>query len=247
MLADWIFGPETTTHGFGTTRLRSLVLDVDTLLDAQTLLNYKMPRSPLGARFSVQPEIGSTDMSRDISGDDVRSLGQYERRRLILSISQEDADGGTDQVIVYFGTANPSVFADKEVSAARDAVVRLLLGEGRPRVIWSNFARLLPLLPALGLAGLFAWAEATTHMVLAVHALGWFVVLLAGIYGVRRLIVLRRSPMAAPGHFIRPESRADTAARRADEKKNLKVALITAPITLAGGFALAVALGLIGF
>lgn len=64
-------------------------------------------------------------------------------------------------------------------------------------------------------------------MVPALHFLGWFAVLLVGIYGVRAYLVMNRVPAPVPGHLIRPESRADTAARRADTKRDFRVAILT--------------------
>lgn len=228
MALDWLYGPRTAKQdAYGSVTLRSLVLDVDTLLDVQATMNRRMPRSALGARFTVSPEPDVPAAGRDVTPDELRAMGQYERRRLTLAITEEDEDGGTHQIIASFHSGTPSVYADRPFWPARDEIARHLLAEGHPRVVWSNLVRLLPLLPGLVLVGLFIWAEATTHMVPAIHFLGWFVVLLAGVYGVRALVVSGRQPTAPIGHVIRPESRSDTAARRADTKRDFKVALWT--------------------
>lgn len=227
MALDWLYGPKVTNDVHGYAKLRSLVLDVDTLLDAQALLNRSMPHSALGARFSVQPEGSTGAPARYVRGEDLRGLGQYDRRRLMLDIKTEDEDGGVHQVIVHFTTDTPLIYADRAYWPVRDEVARRLLGEGKPRVIWSNLARLLPIAPSVVLAGLVVWAEATTEMVPALHALGWFSVLLAGIYGIKAFRVATRSPAAVLGHFIRNESRADTRSRRADTRRDLKVIVLT--------------------
>jgi hypothetical protein len=225
---NWLYGPRTREDPHGYVYLRSLRLDVDTLLDAKDLLNRRLPGSAVGARFELAPDDPSSGrMSRDIPPEDLAGLGQYERRRLTLQIQEDNDNAQPSQVIVSFRTGYPSIWADVAHYSTRDEVARLLLGEGQPLVVRGRLARLATLFPTMLLAGLFIWAEATAHMQPAFHALGWAVVTLVGFYGVRQYLRESRQEPKVPGHLIRPESRADTAARRADTRRDLKVGFWT--------------------
>lgn len=221
-LWNWLYGPTIQRfHGQpdGPVRVRSVVLDMDTVIEIGAILKQWASTEP---RFVVDG--GGQYLNGEVPVAELNSLAAEDRARLTVSVTRPD---GITGVVTFH--SNPIVnVTSPEV---RDKIVEKLLNN-RPRVKWKLVARLVPLVLPLTLATLWIWLEAVQPMPAPAHALGW--VLIAGVLiAVARPMYTRRGDtIIGPGHRIRMESRAQTVARRADERKNVKVATITTLVTV---------------
>lgn len=243
MLSDVLFGPRIMERGLDgleayAMRTRSLTLDMESLIECAVILDRRV--GP--ARFVVDDPQGELNVDRG----DLAGLAQAARKTLRIVVDIREEVFSTAGTVTFYANQAPGIFFPENYAFLRHQIATHFLDRGTPRVAWLRLARYLTFLPFLGLLAAWIVSVASTEIPAPVAVFGWLIVassFVLGIVGFRRLHLLRNR---YPGHRIRQESRAATAARRADEKKNLKVALITAPITLAVGFVLAVALGLIG-
>lgn len=225
----------------GVTRMRGLVLDLDTVLEVATLFDRRFGGRAI---FYVKTPNGE----RTVSRENLTSLGAVDRGTLRLVSEVDETPTATTSVSVdFYAHEPPGIFLHTDVWADFAAqVADFMVARGTPRIAWWRLVPLAPMALALGLVASWIAAEATTPMNAALHVFGWLLIasaLTLSVIGYRALMKLTAGRQ--PGHRIRMESRAETAARRADEKKNLKVAAITAPITLAGGVLLAALLGIL--
>lgn len=226
---DWLFGPTTQYYprgdgADGPVRVRSVTLDMDTVIEIGAMLKEWAGAEPA---YSVT-RTGSAYSERPIPEDELHRLPVEDRATLIVRVHRQfpGDEPPLSGSVTFHG--NPTVNVGS--AEVRDRIVAKLL-RNPPRIKWRLVARLLPLLLPTVLIGLWAWVEAVQPMPFPGHAVGW-VAFGSLFYKTARTIYRRRNAtLIGPGHRIRMESRAQTIARRADEKKNLKVAFITAVIT----------------
>jgi hypothetical protein len=222
---NWLYGPKVerfSREPDGPVRVRSVVLDMDTVIEIGAILKQWASTDP---KFIVDG--GGHYTNGEVPVTELNSLAAEDRVRLTVSVNRPDLIPPVSGTVTFHG--NPTVnVTSPEV---RDKIVEKL-HNNRPRIKWKLVARLVPLILPLALAALWIWLEAVQPMPVPAHALGW--VLIAGLLVavVRPIYDRRRDTILGPGHRIRMESRAQTVARRADEKKNVKVAAITTLVTV---------------
>lgn len=251
MALDWLYGPKIElqdAHFTDVLYTRSLTLDMDTVIELAETLDRNVPGEKAAYFEVTRPPTtpGPNWVVRGVERGELRALSALDRTRLTLrkNIVEEDVSLSLGDVMVNFSQNEPTVYAPARFHPVREQLVEILLANGAPRVQWRRVALRAPYLPVVILAALFVWLELTTTLPAPVHALGWVALVTLAVHAETRVQAAARLAIRRPGHRIRMESRADTAARRADERKNLKVALITAPVTLVVGAAVAVLSGL---
>lgn len=178
----------------------------------------------------------STGQSRVIPPSELPALGPHDRARMTLT-KQLIVDGYANPMInvSFYRGQTPTVSGPP---AAQEVALKHLLERGRPRVNWYIVAGALPLVVVFGLAGLWVWVALTAHLTVAGQVLGAAVTLVVVAGGLRRYRARDTSTTRAPGHLIPLESRARTAERRADGRRDLRVILLSSPVTLLAGFLL---------
>jgi hypothetical protein len=222
---NWLYGPKVDRfpgQPDGSVRVRSVVLDMDTVVEIGAILKQWAGADP---RFTLDGH--GQYGNREVSQAELNSLPAEDRARLTVSVNRPDVLPPIGGSVTFH--ANPRVVVS--VPEVRDAIVEKL-HNNPPRIKWKLVARLVPLVLPLVLTALWIWLEAVQPMPAPAHALGW--VLIAGVLiaVARPIYKRRRDTILGPGHRIRMESRAQTVARRADEKKNVKVAAITTVVTV---------------
>ena len=222
---NWLYGPKVERfpgQPDGPVRVRSVVLDMDTVVEVGAILKQWAGVDP---RFIVEGSWQYTNGEVPVA--ELNSLAAEDRLRLTVSVNRPDMSPPLSGSVTFH--SNPMVVVSSP--EVRDRIVEKL-HHNRPRIKWKLVVRLVPLALPLVLTALWIWLEAVQPMPAPAHALGW--VLLAGVLMAvaRPIYRRRRDTILGPGHRIRMESRAQTVARRADEKKNVKVAAITTLITV---------------
>jgi hypothetical protein len=251
---DWLYGARRSGG-----RLRSLVLDVETLPDLAAEVRRYIDRAFDSAPYPVlSGPVPPEDVSavtfavrdRQVSEAELAELDEVDRNQLQLCVNRTlyaaALDGrGAPLVGINFSLDSESATIDVDVygfggyqEGHRANVLQLathhlyLRGVARPR--WASVAALFWFLP-LGLVSaswLWLWAELplAAHLLLTGVAVSVFLVCLERFRG-----VLARMPQH--GSFVyRGESRKQTYARRADRKRDLWVALYAVVGTLLVGF-----------
>lgn len=223
---NWLYGPKVERFPRqgpeGPVRVRSVVLDMDTVIEIGAML--KRWSGGIDPTFTL---VGGGEYGdRTVAESDLNSLPAEDRARLMVRVIGQ-GDAPLDGFVTFH--SNPVVNVPSET--VRDKIVEKLLNN-RPRVKRALVTRLIPLLLPLALTGLWIWLEVVQPMPAPAHAIGW--VVLAGLLVAiaKPIYARRRTTVLGPGHRIRMESRAQTIARRADEKKNVKVAAITTLVTV---------------
>jgi hypothetical protein len=242
MLGDLVYGPRIAEGGWdgamlNTVFYRALTLDMESLVECAVLLDRRYGPSA----FYIQDAHGE----REIPREELHRLAAADRRRLRLISVQNGEYGAGAFDVTFYDKQVPGIYSAEPYGALRLEVAQHFLDRGVARVNWWRVSRFLTFMPFVLLLTSWIVATSTASLSAAVAVFGWVIVASAFVFGVIGYRSLRPWLRRSPGHLIRMESRADTAARRADEKKNLKVALITAPVTLAVGTALAAILGLL--
>ncbi|MDM7886555.1 hypothetical protein QUG92_15700 [Curtobacterium sp. RHCKG23] len=225
-VGNWLYGPKVERFPRqgpdGSVRVRSVVLDMDTVIEIGAILK----RWSGGTDPTFTLVSGGEYGDRTVAESDLNALPAEDRARLMVRvIGQEEAS--MDGLVTFH--SNPMVSVPS--ATVRDKIVEKLLNN-RPRIKWALVTRLVPLALPLALVGLWIWLEVVQAMPAPAHAIGW--VFLAGLFVAvaKPIYARRRTTVLGPGHRIRMESRAQTIARRADEKKNVKVAAITTVVTV---------------
>jgi len=224
---NWHYGPKVERHPRqgpdAPVRVRSVVLDMDTVIEIGAILK----RWSGGTDPTFTLNGGGEYGDREVSEAELNALPAEDRARLMVRINRPEATPPINGYVTFHN--NPGVNVPDAV--VRDKIVEKLL-RNRPRVKRKLVARLVPLTLPLSLIALWIWLEAVQPLPAPAHAIGWLFLAGMAIATGRPIYVRRRETVLGPGHRIRMESRAQTIARRADEKKNVKVAAITTVITV---------------
>lgn len=241
-LWNWLFGPPTYELEPGEVRtalgMRSLVLDLETVVEASAIASRGISARTIYMLTDVAPF-----EERLIGEADLAGLSPADRKRLVVSFRDGFADATGE---ISFGddpTVRISPSPGTTQGGVQNEVARKLLENGRPQVHWKRLRRTLVFLPVLAFLAVWVWLERVQAMPLPGHVFGWLVVALAFTLSVAAYARLNRNRPRVPPHRIRMESRADTAARRADMHKDVKVAAITAPVAIAVALIIAILTG----
>ncbi len=225
---NWLYGPKVERFPSqgpdGAVRVRSVVLDMDTVVEIGAILKEWVGGDD-EPTFTING--GGLYGDRDVAESELNSLSAEDRARLVVRVNRSDLIPPRAGLVTFH--SNPVVTVTS--AEVRDKIVEKLL-HNRPRAKVGLVKRLVPLLLPLLLIGLWIWLEAVQPMPAPAHAIGWVLLLGLLVAVVRPLYVRRQEIPIGPGHRIRMESRAQTVARRADEKKNVKVAAITTIVTV---------------
>ncbi|RDV44587.1 hypothetical protein DOE76_12600 [Leifsonia sp. ku-ls] len=233
--------------------MRALVLDVEALPELASLFEehletygFTAPDGGWKREYFTRQLIGG--MLRTVPEDELADQSASVKSELSLFIR---VDGGGGVSASFDSSARPSISVSLPRPNMTDAIIKIqeaaaehLYASGTPRVQWSRLASWLPMVPWAALAASAVWLQASAPPTVAGSLFVWLTTAFAFGGAVALSLHLKRVRRDRwAGHRIRLESRKETYARRADTHKNIKVALITAPITLVGGILLAAALG----
>jgi hypothetical protein len=259
---DWLYGPRRSGY------VRGQVLDVESLIEfadavqdrfdkafdeAQPWSGYNAPPSDGVQRTETQKERLFYVGDREIPEDKLSDLHVVDRNQLRLFVSQKRVEQkeliGLLSVEIFSPQARVVVdyggqqFATSPWSVVGDLTTfaeKYFEEHGDVRVFWDRFQDLRHLVP-LALVLLSAvWLVVSTPMPVPGYVLVATLVVIVGVDGVRRFRVARDrwQGQPGPGFIYRGESRKATEARRADHKRDRRVALY--------GFGSGLALALIG-
>jgi hypothetical protein len=235
MNLNWLYGPP----------LRSYALDTDTVLELVERARSAFPDMRVNLLVN---HAGAEPYA--ISDDDMREISSGDRTRLSIVGRQYGDDKRHIQSIhVELGRDRlPSIQLTPENETVKTDLIRILSDSGRPLV---RFPKLLPFTAAIPLVLMTAawfWLQLTTVLPLAGITVGWIALFFA--FSVTRTryrhAKARHDHVALRhGHRIRNETRLEMYARRADSHRDLKVAALSAVLTLAVSIAGALLLNLL--
>jgi hypothetical protein len=230
--------------------LRSVLIDLEGLLEAVSLAD--LPGHTRNVTYSVQ---GGRHPRRILEAD-LAGLGPTDRQNLSVHIELEQrrTDGSVANAVsvaINFRRGEATaVRALKIVGPDRPSrqfpqltipVVAALLKDGTPLVPWRQHAPHLVMLPVLLMVGCWIALLRSYEFLPPAVLLGWTALLSVGVGAVAIDRYLAKQVAGqVPGVRIREESRAKTASRRADSKRDLKVIVLTAVFTILGGVILAI-------
>lgn len=249
MIADFLFGPRVGPTATRTNAMRPLVLDIDSVTDIAREIERRMAgilnvstdyaRSRWTTRNGeIQETALATSSAADRAHLRLRVTATKPTQNGAGQPATADLEFGAKQIPIVDVTF-PLDYPNADLPL-RDAIVTYLIDLGTPRF---NLRRLYALLPiALVVAALvaFIWTLTTTNPPIPVQAFGWIGIVTIAVVGYQALKSIRSHVEKHPiGHRIRDESRAETYSRRADSKRDLKIAAITGIVALATGYAAA--------
>ena len=249
---DWLFGPalvrseghiDSIDHR--PVKIRSVELDIETVLEVVELLNREFEGEPTIIRL----ERSTTDglAWRDITAEEVLTLNLLERQRIHLHKHAGSESLMNPQADVSFVTGAPTVTVDPFSLKVRAEIIEMVLANGQARPLWRPLGRkAVAALPAVVLGGLFAWTATDQDLALAPSLLGVAAVIFVAALCIRLAPQVHPYAEKSPGHRIREESRERTQARRADGKRDRKLAALSGSIGVIGGLILAFATDLFG-
>jgi hypothetical protein len=228
---NWLFGPRLSRDNPPAPEIlviRSVVTDLDTVREVAERIDTRFIDSK--AKFWVLDR-DSTAEPREVAADQLQTISAADRARLYVETFSPDCG---NMRVELRNRARPFIRMTPCEPDFMDGVAKILLDSGRPRVRWSRFVRYTLAIPFLALLGAWIWLTIVAPLPVPGLVFGWLIV----VFALGGTVALTRRPflklvLAYPGHKIRNETRMETYARRADGHKNVKVAFITAPITIA--------------
>lgn len=249
---DWLFGPaivrsegQIDTIDHRPVKIRSVELDIATVLEAVELLNREFEREPTIIRL----ERSTTDdlAWRDITAEEVLTLNLPERQRIHLHKYAGSEPMMNPQADLSLATGAPTVTVDPISLNLHAEVIMVVLANGHARPLWRPLGRkAVAALPAVVLGGIFAWTAADQELALAPSLLGVAALIFIAALCIRCAPQVHPYAEKAPGHHIREESRERTQARRDDGNRDRKLAALSGSIGVIGGLILAFATDLFG-
>lgn len=246
MAFDWLFGPKGT---------RSYRLDLDTVRELGEAVKEAYPDMVIDYWVTSAPGV-----VRHVNADQLAGLSEADLSRLTLDARVVMPEGQ-----VYFGPlVNISLaraWSGSQVMAAPAAdgaqhtddallarINQILSDSSRPLVRWRRLPRARALvfwLPFVALLAGWLWLELTSPLPIPVHVIGWAIVVIAFLV-IRPLYQSRRYSASAPppmnGHIVLSETRHDTAVRRADHRRDIRIALYSIGGTILAGLVVAIIL-----
>jgi hypothetical protein len=259
VLSDLIYGRKLTfiNRGSqnGTIAVRSVLIDLEGLLEAVAVAD--LPGYTRKVSYTTRGHsVGLDREPRRLLESDLAGLGPTDRQnlRVLVELERRQVDGEvTDytSVDIQFQVSKATtVTALRHVTRSATPhpmqilalpVAQALLKDGTPIVPWRQHAPHLVMLPVVLMVACWVALLGSYKFLPPAVLLGWTALLSVGVGAVAIDRYLRkRVADQVSGVRIREESRAKTASRRADSKRDLKVIVLTAAATILGGVILAI-------
>jgi hypothetical protein len=246
MLSDLIFGPATTAatgpsqyRGVG---IRGRVVDMEAVHEAITAATQQWPSATYDAESpELHPRVNVRVTTRsnyhDIERGDLDGLDRVDRQNLQIDVSlpegspppYEDGLSVTIQMeqgrrTVVSASATKS-YSQNDYSAVRNRVIAALTKDGTNIVPWKQLSRHLVFLPLVVMLACWIMLLGSGDLSAPGVVMGWTLLatVAAGSVVADRYLA-KKYALLWPGVVPRQESRAQTAARRADHKRDAVVA-----------------------
>lgn len=188
---------------------------------------------------------------RDVSEDDLRNLGTSDRGQIVMTVDIRAAEMTSPTegkapisagISAIVSSAHAHVrFTDPskpQIEPTISDIADYLHRNSSCRPYWRGTRWLAWLAPIPVALGAWLWAALTNDWPFSLHVLIFAVLILSSSGVVARAFAARkrsRTETIGKSFRYRGESRKDTQQRRADTAANVKVFLITAPVSLIVG------------
>jgi len=237
MAKNWLYGPKVQRDiGEQPLWVRATTIDIETIADLADLVELRVPGSAV--QISVTDRMQTR--GRDISREDLAGLDASDRSNLMLTAARPTEATFLNLFISRSSRlaiwVQPIYSAEEPIAASNLLAMEIaekIANNGTPIFIWRRVLSVLPYVGLLALALAWFSAELVTRMPLPLHLAGWLAVLFAA-FVARNISRENNARLASSmtGIYVREESREQTSARRADTRMNIKVAAITALISI---------------
>lgn len=224
----------------------AMVTDLETVLDALDIAGRRMQQiegvNGFGASIPISYEFMVT--SGYVTREQLMKMGVHERNSLYARVS---VGQGTLVVSCAGGTVGVYPEGNPDYAGIEREAVRILLQGGSWRPSWRRLARWLPYVAAAVFVIAAGWLLVTSaqwHPAAIIAAIASAVLLGGFAYEWSEKLRQRYSRSAGPIKF-RAQSRQELYASRADRLANFKVALVTAPVSIAVALFIAWATGFV--
>ncbi|WP_336642065.1 hypothetical protein [Microbacterium sp. USHLN272] len=242
--------------------LRNLTLDIDDLIDAAQEIPQIVQDSGVltqmiyahGTEVPIPLDIETITTyelrGRQLNEDQVRALGVPDRNQLTLQVQMrrwgedlpEMGKSVVNDISVGIQCSSATISAVGAVSGSTMPIMTsladFLYKHGKQRPDWPSVKWLRRLIPIPLAIAAWIWLSTAVPLPLPAHAL-ILVLLVAATWGaiVAAWDGIKEAPQRVTGRsfMFRGESRKETYQRRADARKDVKVFLWTAPISVAVG------------
>lgn len=259
MAWDWLFGPRDVRSE--TDHIRGLVLDIETLPELASEVHHWIENhtTQLREREQVIEYFRKYEYTgRTVDVEEIPKLHDVDRNALAVetgatfaSVSQVVGSANfapAGGITVFFRSDRSSINitgsqVDLPLADLHTTVVEFLYRKGVQRVDWRRVFALVRFVPAVAALVSWLWLALTVTLPLAVHVFMLAVVVTLVIVGVQWYRDAMRRVKYTPVRTIyRGESREKTWARRADRRRDIRVAVLG----VLGGLALAFIIWAVG-
>lgn len=239
MELKWLYRPKVMLDlGRRPAWVRPTTIDIETIVDLAELIELRAPHSEV--------EVHVTDKMRTrrrkVALEDLAALDAGDRRYLEIEAHHPSQNSfvwllirGDQRMQVNAAALLQGGATDPE-QAANDLVIELaekIANNGTPIFEWRRLLTGAPYVALIALGVAWVWTEFLVPMPLPMHIAGWLLFAFAALVARSATRDARDRLLTAPvGIRIRQESRVETSARRADTRMNIKVAVITALISI---------------
>jgi hypothetical protein len=210
-------------------------LDLETVLETADIMEHWFAEP---VAFRTEKLLAGVGYDRTLTRDDLAALAPSDRRRLVMATGRHTDVPPTSATVSFNGSATGVTVVYGDTTIVFEEITNHLLANGRPRVEWARLRRYPVALVLPAVAACWLWTELSAPMPLPAHILGWILFAILFAVSLRPFARYFAKPFRPPGHLIRMESRAQTFARRADGRRDLKVGLVTtaiaAPLSVIG-------------
>lgn len=242
-ITDLVYGPR-YRHG----SIRPTTVDMDTVRDITTMAKKRFDDLHIdGPPAEVTYQVGGIphfDEGSRVPEADLDQLSSHDRNTLVISVVRTHAEMHLSFLVTAYSALSSRVGVEGLEWVGDDLRAKIqekILNDGVP--IWRPHLLLnvLPLVVGGIFVALWLWLSLSTELPLPAILLGWLITVCAVAAAFWASARLRKlGLMKVVRHRIRDESRSKTYARRADEKRDAKVLIMTAIVALPSGFFLAI-------
>ncbi len=257
-MIDWLYGPRFPAYAqYWTMMLRNLTMDIETLVDASREIPRIVERSgamsfQIGTTIQRELQYRAKTIyrirERVVAEDELSDLGVFDRNQLVMDVEisatepvewNPEGSPATATLTVSIDSPNAQIRLDGFVSPDENRIFHeigdYLYANATLRPDWRSAQWVAWLAPIPVALGAWAWLAFTGGWPPALHLLIFAVIALAASGSISRAIAERkksREKTVGRSFQYRGESRQATRQRRADSHSNIKVFLITAPVSL---------------